>query len=316
MEQDLPRLGVVDVSLSSGIFKEADVVRGDKELDETCVVCSRHFDDRYVQRTFKHVINGEVVEIDRERPALTDDAVPTIFPDAPSYLTKALPRNRKERSIADCETPSAKRMTPSKNDVASQDFGDEGVGDNAVPAPLHPFQQVMPPSALCSKTVLPNDPASLYFAWHTSTEPGDVRVLKHVIFSASPEADAQDEYAHVSKTYCRGMKVEECRVSTDDYASSALERAETFLLCPGCNIEPVIGNKCVRFGAQYFAKNCSVTTVDGKACLRCKYTRRLVQNQLNRLKKKRIKNFKQRMARKSLELFRARKKAGKRPQKH
>ncbi|KAL1445033.1 hypothetical protein MTO96_045246 [Rhipicephalus appendiculatus] len=85
-------------------------MRGDKELDETCVVCSRHFDDRYAQRTFKHVINGEVVEIDRERPALTDDAVPTIFPDAPSYLTKALPRKRKERSIADCETPSAKRL--------------------------------------------------------------------------------------------------------------------------------------------------------------------------------------------------------------
>ncbi|KAL1486817.1 hypothetical protein MTO96_046805, partial [Rhipicephalus appendiculatus] len=115
--------------------------RGDKELDETRVVCSRHFDDRYVQRTSKPVINGEVVEIDRERPALTDDAVPTIFPDAPSYLTKDLPRKRKERSIADCETPSAKRMTPSKNDVASQDFGDEGVGDDAAPAPLHPFQQ-------------------------------------------------------------------------------------------------------------------------------------------------------------------------------
>lgn len=113
------------------------------------------------------------------------------------------------------------------------DFGDEGVGDDAAPAPLHPFQQVMPPSALCSKIVLPNDPASLCFVWHTSTEPGDVRVLKHVIFSASPEADAQDECAHVCKTYCRGMKVEECRVSTDDDASSALERAETLLLCPG-----------------------------------------------------------------------------------
>ncbi|KAH7985938.1 hypothetical protein HPB52_025297 [Rhipicephalus sanguineus] len=93
-------------------------------------------------RTFKHVINGEVVEIDRERPALTDDAVPTILPDAPSYLTKALPRKRKERSISDCETPSAKRMTPSKNDVASQDFGDEGVGDDAAPAPLIHFNSV------------------------------------------------------------------------------------------------------------------------------------------------------------------------------
>ncbi|KAH8032706.1 hypothetical protein HPB51_001398 [Rhipicephalus microplus] len=86
-----------------------NIKRGDKALDETCVVCSRHFDDRYIQRTFKHVINGEDVEFDRERPSLTPDAVPTIFPNGPAYLTKPVPRKRKERNIADCTAPPAKR---------------------------------------------------------------------------------------------------------------------------------------------------------------------------------------------------------------
>lgn len=72
-----------------------NIKRDDKVLDNTCVVCSRHFDERYIQRTFKHVINGEVVELERERPALTDDAVPTIFPDAPLYFTKHVPKKKK-----------------------------------------------------------------------------------------------------------------------------------------------------------------------------------------------------------------------------
>ncbi|KAH9374762.1 hypothetical protein HPB48_011345 [Haemaphysalis longicornis] len=91
-----------------------NIKRGDKVLDETCVVCSRHFDDRYIQRTFKHVINGEDVEFDRERPSLTPDAVPTIFPDGPAYLTKPVPRKRKERNIADCTAPPAKRKVPNE----------------------------------------------------------------------------------------------------------------------------------------------------------------------------------------------------------
>lgn len=36
-----------------------NIKRGDKVLDNTCVVCSRHFDECYIQRTFKHVINGD-----------------------------------------------------------------------------------------------------------------------------------------------------------------------------------------------------------------------------------------------------------------
>ncbi|KAH8030659.1 hypothetical protein HPB51_010593 [Rhipicephalus microplus] len=126
-----------------------NIKRGDKVLDETCVVCSRHFDDRYIQRTFKHVINGEDVEFDRERPSLTPDAVPTIFPDGPAYLTKPVPRKRKESNIADCTAPPAKRKAPNEP-TTSQACDDAAAGEETAQAP-HPFHSTTPPSAFCSK---------------------------------------------------------------------------------------------------------------------------------------------------------------------
>ncbi|KAH7977917.1 hypothetical protein HPB49_003944 [Dermacentor silvarum] len=60
---------------------------------------------RFVQRAFKHVINGQTVELDRERPTLTEDAIPTIFLDAPSYFTKQMPNKRAERNLDNSDTP-------------------------------------------------------------------------------------------------------------------------------------------------------------------------------------------------------------------
>lgn len=45
------------------------------------------------------MVRGELVEIPREAPQLTKDAVPTLFPDAPKYLTKRAPLKRKERDL-------------------------------------------------------------------------------------------------------------------------------------------------------------------------------------------------------------------------
>ncbi|KAH7986465.1 hypothetical protein HPB51_026665 [Rhipicephalus microplus] len=249
-----------------------NIKRGDKVLDETCVVCSRHFDDCYIQRTFKHVINGEDVEFDRERPSLTPDAVPTIFPDGPAYLTKPVPRKRKERNIADCTAPPAKRKAPNEP-TTSQACDDAAAGEETAQAP-HPFHSITPPSAFCSKICLPSNPEALCFAWHYNTVPGDVCVLKHVVFSSSKEVGAADGY--LCSTYCRGINVEEHYVSTETDALASLKRADDLLLCCGCEIEPAAGTKCVRFGSGCFSPKCLVTTQDGKACLRCKYLRRLI----------------------------------------
>lgn len=55
-----------------------------KTLEKKCVVCEKHFESRYVCKTYKHTINGELVEIPRNRALLLPDAVPTQFLTRPS----------------------------------------------------------------------------------------------------------------------------------------------------------------------------------------------------------------------------------------
>ncbi|KAH6945607.1 hypothetical protein HPB50_009291 [Hyalomma asiaticum] len=74
---------------------ERAIPRADNPLENNCIVCEAHFDERFIVRSYKHVINGEPVEIPRDRPTLTVDAIPTIFPNLPAYLSKKLPPKRK-----------------------------------------------------------------------------------------------------------------------------------------------------------------------------------------------------------------------------
>ncbi|CAN7993882.1 unnamed protein product [Ixodes hexagonus] len=50
-------------------------------LRDTTHVCELHFEPRYVQRDFVHIIDGKEVRMARDKPTLTSDAVPTIFPN-------------------------------------------------------------------------------------------------------------------------------------------------------------------------------------------------------------------------------------------
>lgn len=76
---------------------QRSVPRGDKLLDRTAVLWELHFEQRFV-RDYTHIVNGEVVKIPRGRPCLTDDAIPSIFPNTPSYLSKKLPQKRSCRT--------------------------------------------------------------------------------------------------------------------------------------------------------------------------------------------------------------------------
>ncbi|KAL1483883.1 hypothetical protein MTO96_050165 [Rhipicephalus appendiculatus] len=74
------------------------IKREDRKLTLTCVVCEKHFEDIYVERTFKVTVNGVVTEIARERPRLKPDAVPTVFDDYPSHL---LPKKGSEKESSE-----------------------------------------------------------------------------------------------------------------------------------------------------------------------------------------------------------------------
>ncbi|KAH7945143.1 hypothetical protein HPB49_007151 [Dermacentor silvarum] len=42
-------------------------------------------------------------------------------------------------------------------------------------------------------------------------------------------------------------------------------------------MEPTKTGQCTKFGESYYSHACSVTTAEGKQCLRCKYTRKLIR---------------------------------------
>lgn len=172
----------------------------------------------------------------------------------------------------------------------------------------HLFGDILPPLTFCSRIVLENYPTALCFGWHAAMEPGDVRVIKHITFSACIEATAAQANIHLCSIYCHTIKVDEFCLNGRDDALMALKKADELLLCPCCTIEPVAVGQYAQLGAAHFEKNCCLTTPDGKPCLRCRYTRKLIQNRTYRFKKKCGMAFKQEIARKSLQLFRARKK--------
>ncbi|XP_067121275.1 uncharacterized protein [Centruroides vittatus] len=85
------------------------ISRDDKKLTSKCYVCDVHFASRFILKTYSHVINGEKVEIPRDRWALTSDAYPSNFPNCPKYISKSVPQKRSTRCLTRNEEPSTKR---------------------------------------------------------------------------------------------------------------------------------------------------------------------------------------------------------------
>lgn len=82
---------------------ENAIPRQDLPLTDTSAICELHFDERFIIRNWTHTINGKQVEIPRERPILSTEALPTIFPNLPERFNKFLPkqRNPKKRTASD-----------------------------------------------------------------------------------------------------------------------------------------------------------------------------------------------------------------------
>lgn len=84
---------------------QRNIPRSDRPLQRNAAVCKLHFDKQFVSRHFEHVVDGEGVRTERARPFLLPGAVPTNFPNVPSYLSKPVTRKRnlKDRS---CPPPA------------------------------------------------------------------------------------------------------------------------------------------------------------------------------------------------------------------
>lgn len=88
---------------------ERNLHRLDKPLDADCAVCELHFEPHFIVRDYVHVINGVQVRIPRGTPTLAPDAVPTILPNLPAYLTLKTPAPR-------TQTKRRHQCVPAEND--------------------------------------------------------------------------------------------------------------------------------------------------------------------------------------------------------
>ncbi|KAH8031091.1 hypothetical protein HPB51_012779 [Rhipicephalus microplus] len=106
-------------------------------------VCAKHFDASDIVTTYDFNINGDAVSLERDKPTLKADAVPSIFGGLPSYLTKRKPRprsstNRSPRKRAresSCETEE-QRASPTtcsdRTDAASVNEADVALTSETV----------------------------------------------------------------------------------------------------------------------------------------------------------------------------------------
>lgn len=68
----------------------------DGQLLSSHVLCDLHFEEHYIVKKYCCVVNGERLEMDRGKWDLTPNAVPTIFPNCPKYLSA---KSRKPRRL-------------------------------------------------------------------------------------------------------------------------------------------------------------------------------------------------------------------------
>lgn len=70
------------------------------------VICIKHFREECIIRTEQFIVDGEIKTFTRSYPKLKPDAVPSIFPNLPAYLTTAGPSCRR---LCDVESDNLKK---------------------------------------------------------------------------------------------------------------------------------------------------------------------------------------------------------------
>ncbi|XP_049513943.1 uncharacterized protein LOC125941065 [Dermacentor silvarum] len=262
---------------------QRNIPLADKPLERNAAVCELHFDPQFVSRHFEHIINGELVRLERGRPFLQPDAIPTIFPNVPKYLSKPVPkkRNPKERLDPQFAPPQKK----SRIDVSSPDTSDE---TPMLAADSVDYQNVIMPSNQWGKHVFSESP--LLVAYSVCL-PGPNMSLLHaqklVLFRGG---DSMIEH----QVFVRGVEL-----SLDEHCdpASLLQAVDSMQLCSGAvrSVEFPLArssNMTTWNEGLYHTKCKGVVSGPEKCCIACKYLRRLLLNQRCRARQlKRKKNY-------------------------
>lgn len=274
-----------------------NIRRTDRALDHRSVVCDRHFDPRFIERTFRTKINGEIVEIPRDRPQLTKDAIPTIFPEAPKYYTKTLPKKRKERNLCSQVLPKPKRReqeitvengcsdaTTTSSEARNCDGG-SSLNEHVKTAESSSFSKLEIPRGWSEISLADAKDSFLYAECEVdAAEPNSSVVMTK---SVRIQVQQNGGGAATAEAHLRGKKWREEPIPTRKYAEAFIDSVSKLALCSGVGLQPLAGS-CPSYNGKFFSKDCTLFAADSKglgACDHCKYQRKLIQNQMSRRRK-------------------------------
>lgn len=258
------------------------VPRADKPLEATSVLCELHFDEQYLVRFFTHTINGETVRIPRDRPKLTDNAIPTIYPNVPAYLSKKPPQKRTSRTSTGGLPAKIPRCegSASVHDNAA-DSHEDGSFSNS-PTALD-IASCEPPSAYWAKHRIAGADSATAFTVCAMNN-GNLALEKVVLFTAN-ECSAQ------AKVSVQATVVKNVQVSSTAMAQELLAEANSLIPCKGFGEKGEFAANPKRqektCGGKTFSMSCpGVAQELGKACPQCRYLRKLLLNQASYKRRK------------------------------
>ncbi|XP_049511527.1 uncharacterized protein LOC125939958 [Dermacentor silvarum] len=273
--KDAPKASLFSVPRDEGRRKEweRNLHRADKTLDEYCAVCELHFEPRFIIRDFVHLIDGKEVRIPREKPLLSGNAVPTILPNLPQYLTKTTPKPRNKRKRYESNKATAKKTSRRALDNNHSEFSPAAAGaseidyDSAQEEGVTAERQhclsflfdLRTPSKYWSSHQLPDLDGVLYCT-STNLEEGVVTSDKVVVFLCDRQPDVY------CKVYMRGRLIKELSLKSQEQAENVLKSVEATELCVGalnakdydaCFLTPGLRKQLKIRHESYFNANCS-----------------------------------------------------------
>ncbi|KAH9367687.1 hypothetical protein HPB48_012803 [Haemaphysalis longicornis] len=250
---------------------------------------------RYIQKDFRHIVNGVEVVIPRDVPVLRDDAVPTVFPNLPKYISKALPKERKRRGSGSHSVPPKKTRTEPEGSGSSQEDGattdvEEAAVDGSAKHFIYNLRH--PSEHWCTQTFRKEKAVSYQTAEYTSSHvPPDV-FHKIAVF------ELQEEEAPVKCSIFLSGFLHCCRdIQSEEEAQEVLCYTANLQVCCGVGRngefpQVNLSNITKSTGQRLHASTCDgsvsqgVSTHSAKQCTACKRVRKIALMRLLRLKNK------------------------------
>ncbi|KAM7311594.1 uncharacterized protein ISCGN_008501, partial [Ixodes scapularis] len=213
---------------------DKNIPRADISLQPHSAVCKLHFDERNIERHFPEVrVEGDVVRMKLTIPLLAPDAVPTVFPNLPKYLTKKTPQKCKDRSGGESQfAKCARRSNPTHAESTSvPDFS---------PAPAEPVSNLRKDCCdgvvvLSSRWIKPPFPECTVFA-DVHLGPSKSALLADKLMVITEASPATVEEKLICTLLLKGSTHKEVQLTTATELQKFLNDTDRSELCIGAGV--------------------------------------------------------------------------------